>query len=368
MTREEIMNLDLEGLEERAAQIAEETREASEEALAALTDELDAIEERKKAIEDEAEEKRAAMAAVIDGQGTVIEAKKEERKMDSKEIRNSKEYIDAYVEYIKGNTDGEELRALLTENVETGTIAVPTYIEDRIRTAWENDEIMSRVNRTYFKGNLKVGYEASASGAVVHTEGGAAIAEEDLQLAYIELIPQTIKKLVRVSDEVMDVKGQAFLDYLYDEIEYQIVKRAAAVLVGKMIASTLKATYTVGAQAAVTDIISAAALLSGEAVNPVVITTRATEAAYKVLALNANYAVDVFDGMEVVHVDQAALGDAKFIVADLSGAQANFPNGGEVKFKFDDLTEAAADMVRILGRLPIGMDVVAPGRVVVAAQ
>ena len=34
MTREEVMILDMEGCEERAAKIAEETREASEEILA----------------------------------------------------------------------------------------------------------------------------------------------------------------------------------------------------------------------------------------------------------------------------------------------------------------------------------------------
>ncbi len=368
MNKDEIMNLDMEALTERSSAIAEETREASKETLEELNAELDVIEERKKAIEAEAAEKRAKEIAVIEGAGEVIEATKEERKtMDEREIRNSKEYIDAYVEYIKGNTDGEECRALLTENAQSGgTIAVPVYIEDKIQTAWENDQIMSRVKRTAFKGNLKVGYEASSDGAVLHSEGGEAIDPENLVISYINLVPTMVKKLVEISDEVMDMKGQAFLDYLYDEIEYQIVKLCASTVVEACLNSSLAATVTLGAAAAVTDIVNAEGSLGGEASNPVVITTRSNAAAYKALALNANYGFDVFDGMPVLYCDAADLGGAQFIIADLNGVQANFPDGGEIKFKFDDLTKAAEDIIRIIGRLYVAIDVIAPGKVVVA--
>ena len=66
MTREEVMILDMEGCEERAAKIAEETRDASEEILAELSAELDMIEERKNIIKAEAEEKRTEMQKVIE--------------------------------------------------------------------------------------------------------------------------------------------------------------------------------------------------------------------------------------------------------------------------------------------------------------
>ena len=202
MTRDEVMILDMEGCEERAAQIAEETREASEEILAELSAELDMIEERKANIKAEAEEKRKAMEAILEGEGEILEkAQEEERKMDSREIRNSKEYIDAYVEYIKGNSDGAECRALLSTNAdlgsdETGTIAVPTYIEDRIRTAWENDGIMSRVRKTYFKGNVKVGVEMAATAAVWHEEGADQPDEETLTIATVDLIAKSAKKWI----------------------------------------------------------------------------------------------------------------------------------------------------------------------------
>ena len=376
MTREEVMILDMEGCEERAAKIAEETREASEEILAELSAELDMIEERKANIKAEAEEKRAAMEAVLEGEGEILEkAQEEERKMDSREIRNSKEYIDAYVEYIKGNSDGAECRALLTTNAdlgsdETGTIAVPTYIEDRIRTAWENDGIMSRVRKTYFKGNVKVGVEMAATAAVWHEEGADQPDEETLTIATVELVAKSAKKWITISDEVMDVRGQAFLDYIYDEIEYQIVKYVAGQIIALIVAAPTSgttaptvATSSVSALS-VADLVAAEGQLSGEASNLCFIANRGTIAAYKAAAMSANYAVDPFDGMTVIATDAldsfdaASESDPFAIVGDLNAIQANFPGAGEVTFKFDDLSLAEKDLVKIVGRMYVGLGLV----------
>ena len=372
MTKEEIMALDMEALTERAAQIAEETREANADVLEGLNAELDAIEERKKIINAEAAEKRAKMAAVLEGAGEVIEESKEEVKpMDMKELRSSNEYLDAWVELQKGKLDKNEFRALFTTNADlgsdvTGTIAVPTYVEDRIHTAWEKNDIMAAVRKTFFRGNLKVGYEASADGAVIHEEGAEAISEENLVIGFIELIPKTIKKLVRYSTEVMDMKGQAWIDYIFDEMEYQIVKKAAEGVVAVMEASSLSYAYSAaGASLTTADIIGAEGYLGGEAANPVLITTRSNAAALKAAALSANYGYDPFDGLPVMYTEFAVGSDTIGIVADLSGVQANFPDGDQPKFVFDEYTEAAADIVRVIGRLYVGIDVVAPGKVVV---
>lgn len=366
MTREEVMILDMEGCEERAAKIAEETRDASEEILAELSAELDMIEERKNIIKAEAEEKRTAMEEVLAGEGEVIEEKQEDRKMsDVKEIRSSKEYLDAWVEYQKGRAN-EEQRALLTTNAgENGTIAVPTYVEERIHTAWENNEIMRRIRKTYFKGNLKVGYEESADGAQIHTEGGNAVTEENLVIGFIELVPVTLKKLVRYSSEVMAMAGQSFVDYIFDEIEYQIVKKAEEQAVYQITDSDLAELYTAAGSAMTTaDVIGAEGLLGGEASNPVLITTRARAAALKAAALSAQYGYDPFDGLEVLYVDGTALGSMLGIVVDLSGVQANFPDGDQPKFVFDEYTEAPADIVRVIGRLMVGIALVAPKKAV----
>lgn len=372
MTREEILALDMADLEKRSLEIAEEVKTAESDALDTLSAELDAIEERKAIIKAEAEEKRAAIEAVLEGEGEVIEeVKEEERTMtDVKEIRKSPEYLDAWVENLKGRAS-EEQRTLLTTNAgENGTIAVPAYVEDRIETAWESNEIVRRAKKSYFKGNLKVGYEASAEGAIPHLEGSAAVTEEALEIAFVELIPYTFKKMVKYSTEVLDMKGEAFVDYIVDEIEYQMAKTIgdSCITAAGDVSAPLKQTYAAaGASLTTADIIGAEGLLAGDA-NPVLITTRATAAALKAAVLSAGYGYDPFDGMEVVYVDAAALtieGQAYLgVVADLSAWQINFPNGDDVKFVFDEYTDAPSDIVRVIGRVMAGIGVVAPHKTV----
>lgn len=293
------------------------------------------------------------------------------------EIRNSAEYINAFAEYIKSGDD-TECRALLTDAITvTGTAGVPTptFVEERIRTAWDNDELMSRVRRTYVKGNLKVGFELSATAAAVHTEGAAAPTEETLALGVVELVPETLKKWISVSDEVMDMHGQEFLNYLFDEIEYRIVKLAADRIVADIVGSPTTATTSAAAVTNLSvsaigaaDFINAAATLSDEARNLVIITNKANYAAYKALALAAGYAIDPFDGMPVIFNNtlyaaaSATTGQAIAIVGDLDGVQANFPNGDQPSFKYDDLSLAEKDLVKIVGRLPYAHDVTASGR------
>lgn len=373
MTREEILALDMADLEKRSLEIAEEVKTADSESLDTLSEELDAIEERKAIIKAEADEKRAAMEEVLSGKGEKIEEKQEERKMsDVKEIRSSKEYLDAWVEYQKGRAN-EEQRALLTTNTQNGTIAVPTYVEDRINTAWESNEIVRRAKKSYFRGNLKVGYEKSAEGAQLHPEGGEAISEEELVISFVELVPRTLKKMVRYSTEVLDMKGEAFVDYIVDEMEHQIAKTSGDRMINVAILaqSPLKELYTAsGTSLTTADIIAAEGMLAGDA-NPVLITTRANAAAVKAAVLSAGYGYDPFDGMEVVYVDSAALQPTGVntpmlgIVADLSAWQFNFPNGDQPTFVFDEYTEADADIVRVIGRMMVGLGIVAPYKTVV---
>lgn len=364
----DFMNKSTEELLERRSQIAKEV-DAEGADLKALDEEVRAINAELEKRKAEEAKKNEIRAAVANGAGTVIEEAPKGEDMN-KEDRSSKEYKNAFGELIKKGYDidklNDEQRAILTVNATNGTVAVPVGVEQKINTAWENDEIMSRVVRTFFKGNLKVGYEVSATGATFHTEGGAAVQPETLVLNYVELIPAMAKKVVEVSDEVLAV-NETMVDYLYDEIEYQLIKLIAGNAVQKIVASSLTQSHTLaGATPTTADIVNAAGLLSGEAVNPVIITTRATAAGIKAAALSAHYGYDPFDGMPVLYTEAANLSGASFIIADLSGVQANFPEGDAATFKFDELTKADADLVRIIGRLYVGMDVVAAGRTVKA--
>ena len=360
-------------LEARKASIAQEV-EAEDADLDALEAEIRGINEELETRKAEEAKKVEIRKAVAEGEGKTIEKLpvEERKEMTNEEIRNSKQYIDAYAEYVK-NGDDKEVRALLTENVANGTVPVPEFVYEIVKNAWEKEGIMSRVRKSYLKGNLKVGFELSADGAHVHTEG-TAVTEEALVLGVVELIPATIKKWISVSDEVMDLRGEEFLRYIYDELTYRIAKKAADELVAKIVAAGTASTATaVGlpkitqTSIAVGNIAAALGNLSDQAADPVIIMNKLTWSAFKAAQYAASVPVDPFEGLPVLFNDSlpafsaATTGVVYAIVGDLGeGALANFPNGEAIQMKYDDMTLATSDLVRVIGRMPVALGVVGP--------
>lgn len=372
-------------IEDRANAIHTAVETAEQADLEQLNSEVSELETRQAALLAE----KAKLEAEVDEARAFDESKaieltdKGDKKMNLEEIRRSQAYIDAYAEYFKtmlrdGKADDTELRALLSDQITvSGTAGVPTpiYVEERINTAWDNDEIMGRILRSEVPGILKVGFELSATAAVVHTEGANAPTEEVLNLGVVSLVPGTIKKWLTLSDEIMDTHGQAFLDYIFDEIEHKIIKKAADLVVADVTGSPTTATTSAPAVANISisaaslhDFVDALATLSDEATDNVIIMNKSSYATYKGLQMAANYGVDPFDGMPVLFNDTlyaaatATTGQAIAIVGDLKGVRANFPNGYQPTFKYDDLSLAEKDLVKIVGRLPMGHSVVASRR------
>lgn len=364
----------IEEIEARKAEILTE--------LDAPEADLDALEEEMRSIKAELENRKAEEAKkaeirkqVAEGEGEVKETvKTEERKLPTmEEIRNSKEYIDAYAEYVKSGDDAE-CRALLSENATNGTVPIPEFVYDIVKTAWDREGITRRIRKVAMKGNLKVGFEISGDDAVIHTEGAAAIDPENLVLGVVELVPQSIKKVVQISDEAYDLRGEAFLRYIYDELTYRIAKKIADTMIAKIEACGTVSTTTCPSVAKITSttaslglVASAIAQLSDEAANPVVIMNKLTYAAFKQAQYAANFAADPFEGLDVEFnstvkaLSAASTGDTWMIVGDLDhGALANFPNGEGIDFKFDELTLKKQDLIEVLGREFVALGVVAP--------
>lgn len=370
----DLYEMNLTQVTERLAQLEEEVREMTDaDKVNAATEEKKSLLERKKELENLEQRKKTA-EEIANGTkiGTVIE--EEERSMENNiEVRNSKEYIEAFANYIKTGKD-EECRALITENGTNGTVPVPELVDNIVRTAWNKEGIMSLVKKSYLKGNLKVGFEISAGAATVHAEGTAAPNEEALVLGIVTLVPESIKKWITVSDEVMDMRGEAFLQYVYEEVAYQIAKKAADELIAKIEACGTTSTTTSVAVPAITEatvavgtIAKALAELSDQAADPVIMMNKKTWASFKAIEYGANYAVDPFEGLKVLFNDTitaytaATTGTTYAIVGDLGyGALANLPNGEEIKFTFDDKSLAEKDLVKIVGREYVGIGIVAP--------
>ena len=360
-----------------------ERRSAIAEEVNADGADLDALEAEVKSINAELEARKEAeaqkaeiRAEVANGAGEVREtiSTEEVKTMTNEEIRSSHEYNVAYANYIKTEND-KECRALLTENV-SGDLPVPTYVEGRIRTAWQRNGLMDLVRKTYIRGNLKVGFELSATAATVHTESTSPITEETLALGVVSMVPASIKKFIRISDEAMDLGGEEFLDYIYDELAYQIAKKAQSELISKITALTASAaTNAVGVGVvagtpSVGLVANALGQLSDEAANPVIVMNKGSWAQFKAAQYAGGFNVDPFEGLPV-HFDNTlpvyttartvlATGSAWMVVGDFGvGAHANFPNGDQIKIKFDDLSDAEADLVKIVGREYVALGIVA---------
>jgi len=355
---------------------AVENNEEAAEKLEELNNEVEALNEEEQEIKEHEEGEKKA-EELEQKKFIAKEVIKEERKiMDNKEIRNSKEYINAYAEYLK-NSDDTECRALLTTGV-NGTVEVPDMVYDIIKTAWAREGLMSRVRTISVKGNFKVQFEVSGTDAVIHTEGASAITEEELILGIVTIVPSSIKKFLSISDEVLDMRGEAFLNYVYDELTYRIAKKCADTLVGKIAAlpTSLSANGegiydTVSANKikkapSIALPAEAVANLSDETNIITAVMNKLTYAEFIDKKLAANYPSDPFEGMTVVFnntlpaYSAASENDVYMIVGDFDhGALANYPEGEGIAIKYDDKTLMTQDLVRILGRRYVGVEAVA---------
>ena len=114
-----------------------------------------------------------------------------------------------------------------------------------------------------------------------------------------------------MSDEAIDMTGEDFLRYIYDELTYRIAKKNADILVSKLAAlpQSLSANsdgvYDTVSAAKITEapdvntVGDAYAHLSDEASDITIIMNKLTHANFKRAAKENNYAVDPFDGFRV---------------------------------------------------------------------
>lgn len=345
----EINEMTMEQVESRLAEIRSLIDNA--ENVAELNAEVDALIERRESLKAQAAEKRALLEKVATTNVEPI-AKIEERTEMNEEIR-SKVY-DALAESIKGRATPEQ-RALLTTDA-SGVVALSEIVDEYIWTDWDKSPILSRLRKVNIAGNYKVGYEASATGAVLHAEGSAnAPAEETLVLNYIDFVAQYYKKWITVSDRVMALKGRVFLDYLYDEFGHQLAKALEDATVAEIEASTLTADVTNPLDSTAT--VAGLAAISDEATNPVIITNKTIWAAIRNERTTAGSRIeDPFEGLEVLF-NRTATG---LIVVDLDGVVANFPEGEEFKFIVDETSLAEKDMIKIVGKILAAIHLVRP--------
>jgi len=373
--------MDLQEIETRMNEITS-LLDSPESNLEDLEKEIRSLKEQKRQILEDIEKRKAEEKEVIESAKVVDEFKEERKsKMELRELLKSDAYIDAYASYIKtGST--KAVRKLMTDNALEANIAegdglvpVPTYLADRINTAWERNELIRRIPKTYFKGNYKEAFELSATDAVVHEEGATAPAEEQVQFGVVEIVNKNLKKWLKITDELMSLKGQMFLDYVFDEIEYRISKLATSLLLNAIATAPAQdSANAIGVPVLaiesldVNTILNASALLAEDA-TPIVITDRANYASIKGMVNEVGDRVnaDPFNGYEVVFATMPTVTGATIpaILLDPRGAVVNLPDGDNVTIKVDDLSLAEFDLVKIVGKQMMGIGLTKPKHAVV---
>lgn len=394
----EIKEMNAEELEARLGEIqaaAKEQRDGADfVAMKAEAEEIRAELERRKeqAKRDQEERERIANDESLKGKEVIEE--KGNKPMEFAELRKTKEYAGAFLRGMKTN-DFAEVRSLLSTNGTnvseslTGYVPVPELLENEIKTAWEEHELLNLVKKTYMRGNVRVAFELTADGAEVHVEGTDAPDEEEITLGIVEIKAESLKKWITVSDEALEGTTVDTMGYLMKEIAHRITELAEELIIGKIEAAPTTSTASAAAVKevelaatglALDTIVQAVAQLSGQAKNLHIAMNRGTRAALVALQMGANYAVDVFDGLKervvitdkLPNIGDAEEGDTVIVIGDFGyGFQANFPNGEELAIKVDNLSLAEKDLVKLVGREYVGFGVVAENafvRVVVPDQ
>lgn len=387
MTIEEIKTLSADECESRLAEIKAETETDNIEALSAehieeLKAEVVAISERKAALAAEEEERRALADQVAQGAGTIKETStKEKTTMTFEEMRASKEYNHAFAQFIRTGND-TEIRSLTTTAVDgNGAVAVPAIITEGIEHAWEEQPLLAGIRKVYVKGVVNVPVETSASDAVIHTEGGEAVSEEELVITNITITPQMIKKWIAVTDELLGMSDERLLEYVRDEIAQKIVEKAVAEVLAAIVASLQTVNSGNGINLAadptlqnIFDLMAAAE----HAKNPVFVMTRA-EFFGKIMAMTDNNDRPIWNvvmengeprymllGCPVDFADMPDGYDRFYAFGEKQGILGNFPNGETPEILVDPYTLATEDKVRVIGKLLFGVAAVKPDSFAVA--
>ena len=365
----------VEQLEARQAEIAGmETDGAATEELEARSTEFEAIKAELEARKQKAAEEAEARKAVENGAGEKKEEHQEEKNMEISEIRNSPEYLDAFANYIRTGNDSECRTVLLTKNAPaSGQLPVPDMLEGIIKTAWDKNEFLNQIKKTYFRGNLRVPFELSATGAWKHVEGTTGLTEEEITIGIVTLTPANIKKLVRVTDECIAMGGEEFINYIYSEVAYRVLGELVAEIIDYIDdLSTSNGATAIGipkvkVAPGVMVLANAATNLTEEATDLCVVMNRLTEAKFNTAYASGQFAIDPFAGFTKVYCsalpayDAASENDCYAIVGDLKAQQVNYPAGEGIVIKWDDLSLAEDDLVKVVGRQYAGHDIPAPG-------
>ena len=212
MLIEEIRNLDIDGVNERAAQIEKEMT-AENADLDALQAETDALAERKAELAAQAEQRKAEEAAALDVktvERSFVEPKKEKKEMKIDSI----EYRNAWTKNIVGREISEEERAALTS---AGAV-IPTLT---VNAVWDKlvkpAELLGKVDISQFPSYVRFPKATTVNAAASQAVGGTITESSDV-VGYVDLTPNEYVKLLTVGADIDHMAIEAVHDWIVDNL------------------------------------------------------------------------------------------------------------------------------------------------------
>lgn len=366
-TRDSILG-EVEALEEEAKDIDKQVEELNE-----VKEEFEKQEERMSLFEN------------------IKPEKVEERKKEvNTNILDSAEYKQAWVDSVRRNDPNIALKVLRDDPVlgmatTNDNVPVPTIWQSYVETAWYNYGKFSRlVTKTSIAGYLSIPVESSATGAVVHDEGGQAPTEEAIVFGLIELKPAMIKKWISMTDELMAMTADDFMRYLADELVYRVVLKLDEGILngaldtnGKGVVGIVGNTNTLTVTSAlsfnvvneaIADLVTFEGLTL--AINPKTffknfmgLTDLQGRPIYQIATDNAGKPQYYINGIRCEFTqalpayDSASANAVWAVVGDFRGYRLNLPEGDMVRTLFDPYTLATEDKARMIGRLYVAGNV-----------
>ena len=224
MTKEEIMALDANGIQERRAQIAEEIKVEGAD-IDALGTEVDALEERYNNLKAAAE-KREAIAKRVANTGKIVKPKIVEDDMGGKKerfARDSVEYRDAYMKKLMGKDLSKEERTALTNAADV----IPTMTVNAIMGRLADNPLYNELNIMEFPGYVQVPYEKTVNDASWVAMDTASTDSDD-EVDSVSLSMYKLIKTIEITADIEHASIEAFESWLVDRLARKLVAAICA--------------------------------------------------------------------------------------------------------------------------------------------
>ena len=218
----------IEEIEARKAEIMAEIEKPDAD-LNALEAEVNALIEERKKINEEAEQRKALLNSIANGEigsETNNMTFKENTVMERTFAIDTVEYREAWLKNLQGKAlDAEERTAV------TASAAIPQITANKIKGKMELYPLLNAVDVMYLPGTVVIPVEGTVNDASIVAMGSAATDSADT-LASISLNTYKIIKTIEITADVQDMAIDAFEGWLVDRLANKIYR-----FVTKMVAA-----------------------------------------------------------------------------------------------------------------------------------